>query len=185
MTEKQRTFLSKYLTEKNIYHLEKKGFDTTSHFINLIIQTTNYEKYSMIPYFEVDTIYSEKILGIPYERIEYMEKYINIEESKKGKKSIFMDLGDDTYARITKICYLDTYHYWFKFTQTWYKGMSNTMSCYTYPIVFDEKDKFSGVSSYWLRQNIYNILLDMGIYTINQLLQFYANQNTPQYVEIK
>lgn len=147
MTDKQRTFLKKYITDDRIDKLSIENYELTNSFINLIMQTNSYGSI-MISYARIKPTKSEQLT---------IEKYVNDNiENFSGIK--------DEHATLESVCYFNEQHKWYVLDQNWCKGMSNNLTHNKILIDSDGKSKFDG---------IYNMLIDSEIYSLCGLFLAY------------
>lgn len=171
MTEKQKKILEKYLNEKNLKKLEDMKFERTSSFIDMIIRNRRFHPVAgemcIIPRFEMKP---------RMEKQEYIEE---IEEIVNKKRKEF-GLLEDEYASVDTVFYLDNEHKWYSLKQTWFKGMSESQSTRTVWIKYIPNPHNSKYQHFdgqcFIFEGIYNELFDMGIYSMNGLINFFFNE---------
>ena len=150
MTEKQERVLEQYLTDEHIKALDDAGFDATSAFINLVLQTTRHTaggcSVSCMPVLERRPTEQER---------EKIEKKINSDRKAYG-------LLPDEYASVKTVRYYYGVPAWYVAMQTWYKGEGNSLSCKIARVSVDGE----------ALKSTYDTMYDMGIRSVRGLLKY-------------
>ena len=166
MTEKQKSILTKYLNERNLKKLEGMKSVVISSFIELILKNRWFHavcgEMCSIPKFEM------KPSEVNPEYIENIEQIVNKRRKEFG-------LLEDEYAHVSKVFYLDAEHQWYQLKQTWFKGMSESESsrCCLVKYYHSPERNCSRCIPF---EGIYNELFDIGVYSMNDLVNFFYNK---------
>lgn len=155
MTDKQKKILEKYLDESRIEKLNNLDFSYTTNFINLIFTFKGYHpllgEVNSIPIFKTKEKPDAKFLKSLTEKVN---------ENRKE-----LGLITDEYASFDHIIFISPERKYYSFSQTWYKGESNSPSHY-WVCVNSDGERFHGV---------FNELIDLNIYSVQQLLSYISN----------
>lgn len=135
------------MTDDRIDVLSRRGADTVSSFINLIIQTTN--KAGV--HFPIPTL----------ERSCTAEELTRMNEMIRNNRERLGALEGE-YMGTTKVRYIYNGPEWFMVDMTWSRGMSNSVNRISWGVTEDLEP----------RPGIYNILVDMGIFSIHSVLKY-------------
>lgn len=163
MTGKQKNILTKYLNEENIKKLEKMEYEITSSFIDMILHNRWFHpvlgEMCSIPNFEKEPSKESEL------NIKEIERIVNEDRNKFG-------LLEDEYAHVDKVFYFDDEHKWYSLKQTWFKGMSESSSIRT-TLIKHHHSPVESCSVCTKFDGVYNELFDMGVYSLNGLVNFF------------
>ncbi|RZT02919.1 hypothetical protein [Cuneatibacter caecimuris] len=149
MTDKQRKLLQRYLDDGHIKVLSSRGPYTVSDFINLIIQTTDKS--------------SRYLNHIPVLERQYTaEEYKRISDMLHRNREKFGALEGEYLGTTNEVSYIYNGPTWYTACMTWSKGSGNTVSRIPFRVTEEGKCPLG----------VYDILVDMGIFSIGSLLDY-------------
>lgn len=149
MTEKQKEFLKRYITEDRIAKLNNMNFNLATGFINLIMNTANsYHNFCLVDI--------KKEIKCTELESNAIEKIINDNRKYYTKTT-------DEYCSVIKAYVIPKYDKTiYEIYQYWHKGSFDERMENSF-LVFEDGEKYRG---------IYNILFDMGIYFLSDFMKY-------------
>lgn len=154
MTEKQRNLLLKYLTEDRVKKMEKMDFKVASKFIEMILSFRWYHPVA------------GEMCNIPYLKRKPTKTEVDKVHATIMENRSRLGLLTDEDVWVKEVRFLPNGKKWFWVEQTWFKGMANSPSHRSGCVSDNGYEKFDGM---------YNLLFDSGIYSIDGIVQLYAN----------
>lgn len=157
MTDKQKTFLLKYISKESIEKLDNSGFKNISSFIKLILETKSND-FLCSTSLGIDIKYKCKYKSLD---VKTLEKYIN---QNKEKYSDILDESFKYECSYKVPQYNKIFH---SFKQTWFKGMSDS-STNNYILINDDRKFY---------ESSYDMLIKLKIYSLQSFMNYLRNNN--------